>query len=66
MQLGDFWPQAPNATAELKVEVAHITSERERFAHTVGAMGFQVLRAFMDLVENPPSVNPYTWSWPIS
>ena len=44
VQLGDFWPQAPNATAELKLEVAHITSERERFAHTVGAMGFQVLR----------------------
>ena len=61
VQLGDFWPQAPNAwfaTAELKFEVANITSERECFAHAVGAMGFNVLRAVMDLVENPPAVNP--------
>ena len=46
VQLGEFWPQAPNAwfaAAELKFEVAHITSERERFAHTVGAMGFSVV-----------------------
>ena len=42
------------APAELKFEVAHITSERERFAHSVGAMGFSVLRAVLDLVENPP------------
>ena len=35
VQLGDFWPQAPNAwfsAAELKFEVANITAERERFA----------------------------------
>ena len=59
----DFWPQAPNAwfaAAELKFEVANITGERDRFAHAVGAMGFNVLRAVMDLVENPPAVNPYT------
>ena len=63
VQLGDFWPQAPNAwfaAAELKFEVANITGERDRFAHEVGAMGFNVLRAVMDLVENPPAVNPYT------
>ena len=63
VQLGDFWPQAPNAwftVAELKFEVANITGERERFAHEVSAMGFNVLRAVMDLVENPPVVNPYT------
>ena len=61
VQLGEFWPQAPNAwfaAAELKFEVAHITSERER--HTVGVMGFNVLRAVMDLVESPLTVNPYT------
>ena len=43
VQLGDFWPQAPNAwfaAAELKFEVANITGERDRFAHAVGAMGF--------------------------
>ena len=54
VQLGEFWPQAPNAwfaTAELKLEVAHITGERER--HALGAMGFTVLRAVLDLVENP-------------
>ena len=63
VQLGDFWPQAPNAwfaAAELKFEVANITTKREHFAHAVGAMGFNVLRAVMDLVENPPAVNPYT------
>ena len=63
VQLGDFWPQAPNAwfaAAELKFEVANITAKRERFAHAVNAMGFNVLRAVMDLVENPPAVNPYT------
>ena len=63
VQLGEFWPQAPNAwfaAADLKFEVAHITSERERFAHAVGAMGFNVLRAVLDLVETPPAVNPYT------
>ena len=63
VQLGDFLPQAPNAwfaAAELKFELANITAERERFAHAVGAMGFNVLRAVMDLVENPPAVNPYT------
>ena len=63
MQLGEFWPQAPNTwftAAELKFEVAHITSERERFAHAVGAMGFSVLRAVLDLVENPPAEEPYT------
>ena len=52
-QLGEFWPQAPNAwfaAAELKFEVAHITSERDRFAHAVSALGFSVLRAVMDLV----------------
>ena len=55
-QLGEFLPHAPNAwfaAAELKFEVVHITGERERFAHTVGAMGFTVLRAVLDLVENP-------------
>ena len=55
VQLGEFWPQAPNAlfaAAELKFEVAHINA--------VGAMGFNVLRAVMDLVENPPVVDPYT------
>ena len=63
VQLGEFWPQAPNpwfAAAELKFEVAHITSERKRFAHAVGAMGFSVLRAVLDLVENPPAEDPYT------
>ena len=42
VQLDNFWPQAPNAwfaAAELKFEVANITTERERFAHAVGAMG---------------------------
>ena len=41
VQLGDFWPQAPNAwfaAAELKFEVANITTERERFAHAVSAV----------------------------
>ena len=63
VQLGEFWPQAPNAwfaAADLKFQVANITSERDRFAHAVGAMGFNVLRAVMDLVENPPAVDPYT------
>ena len=61
--MGEFWPQAPNAwfaAAELKFEVAHITGERERFAHAVGAMGFTVLRAVLDLVENPLADEPYT------
>ena len=51
VQLGEFWPQVPNtwfAAADLKFEVAHITSKRERFAHAVGAMGFNVLRAVLD------------------
>ena len=63
VQLGDFWPQAPNAWfagAQLKFEVANITAERECFAHAVGALGFNVLQAVMDLVENPPAGNPYT------
>ena len=63
VQLGDFWPQAPNAwfaAAKLEFEVANITREQERFAQAVGAMGFKVLHAMMDLVENPPAVNPYT------
>ena len=63
VQLGEFWPQAPNAwfaAAYLKFEVAHIISERERFAHTVGAMGFNVLCAVLDLVETLPAVDPYT------
>ena len=63
MQLGEFWLQAPNAwfaTAELKFEVVHITSERDCFVHAVGAMGFNVLRAVLDLVETPPAVDPYT------
>ena len=48
VQLGKFWPQAPNAwfaAVELKFEVANINSERELFAHSVGAMGFNILRA---------------------
>ena len=53
VQLGDFWLQAPNAW----FEVANITGERDHFAHAVGAMGFNVLCAVMDLVENPPAVN---------
>ena len=56
VQLGKFWPQAPNAwfaAAELKFEVAHITGERERFAHAVGAMGFSVLRSVLDLQRTP-------------
>ena len=63
IQLGEFWPQAPKAwfaAAKLKFEVANITSEQERFAHKVGTMGFNVLRAVMDLVENPLVVNPNT------
>ena len=63
VQLGNFWPQAPNAwfvAAKLKLEVTNITGERERFAHAVRAMGLNVLCAVMDLVENPPEVNPYT------
>ena len=40
--------------------MANITSERDPFTHAVGAMGFSVLRAVMDLVENPPLVDPYT------
>ena len=41
VQLGEFWPQAPNAwftVAELKFEVANVTGERESFAHAVSAM----------------------------
>ena len=52
VQLGDFWPKAPNAwfaATELKFEVANITGKRDRFAHAVGAMGFNVLCAVMDL-----------------
>ena len=63
MQLGKFWSQAPNAwfaAVELKFEVAQITGERECFAHAVGAMGFTVLRAVLDLVENPPVDESYT------
>ena len=63
VQLGDFWPQAPNAwfaAAKLEFEVANITREQERFAQAVGAMGFNLLHAVMDLVENPPAVSPYT------
>ena len=45
---------------EFKFEVAHINSEREHFAHPVGAMGFSVLRAVLDLVENLPAAEPYT------
>ena len=63
VQLGEFWLQATNAwfaAADLKFEVAHITSERECFAHTFGAMGFNVLSAVLDLVENPPAVVLYT------
>ena len=63
VQLGEFWLQAPNAwfaAADLKFKVAHITSENERFAHAVGAMGFNVLHAVLDLVETPPAVDPYT------
>ena len=51
IQLIEFWPQASNAwfaAAELKFEVANITSERERFAHAVGPMGFSLLYATMD------------------
>ena len=48
------------AAAELKFEVAHITGERERFVHAVGAMGFNVVRAVLDLVENLPAEDPYT------
>ena len=40
--------------------MAHITGERERFAHAVGAMNFNVLRSVMDLMEHPPAVDPYT------
>ena len=61
--LGEFWPQAPNAwfaAAELKFEVAHITGKRECFAHAVGAMGFSVLHAVLDLVENPPAEDTCT------
>ena len=63
VQLGEFRPQEPNAwfaAVELKFEVAHIISEREGFAHAVGAMGFSVLRSVLDLVENPPAEDPYT------
>ena len=63
MQLGEFWPQVLNAwfaAAELKFEVAHSNSVRERFVHAVRAMGFNVLRALLDPVENPPPVDPYT------
>ena len=38
VQMGEFWPQASNAwfaAADLKFEVAHITSERERFTLSV-------------------------------
>ena len=63
VQLSEFWPQVPNAwfaAAELKFEVAHSNSVRERFVHAVRAMGFNVLRALLDPVENPPPVDPYT------
>ena len=40
--------------------MAHITGERERFAHAVGAMNFNVLRSVMNLMEHPPAVDPYT------
>ena len=63
VQLGEFWPQAPKAwfaAVELKFEVVHITGKRERYAHAVGAMGFSVLRAVLDLVENLPAEDPYT------
>ena len=40
--------------------MANITAVPEHFAHAVGAMGFNGLRAVMDWVENPPVVNPYT------
>ena len=55
VQLSNFWPQAPDAWFEM----ADITTERERLAHVDSAMGFNILRAFMDLVENPPVVDPY-------
>ena len=63
VQLGDFWPQAPNAAAELKFEVAHITSERERFAHTVGARshgpsGESTVNKPLHGVEGPPGPGP--------
>ena len=62
VQLGDFWPQAPNgwfAAPKLKFEAADITDERDRFAHAGSAMGFNVLGAVMDLVENPSAVDNY-------
>ena len=40
--------------------MANIIGVRERFTHVVSAMGFNMLRAVMDLVENLPAVNPHT------
>jgi hypothetical protein len=62
-RLPEFWPQAPGiwfARAELQFEIGGVNSERLRFGYTVDTLPYESLCLVADLVEAPPTVQPYT------
>jgi hypothetical protein len=63
VKLPEFWSHAPGiwfARADLRIEVSHVTSERQKFAYVVDALPFEAPCLVADLVEAPPATNPYS------
>jgi hypothetical protein len=63
VKLPEFWSHAPGiwfARADLRFEVSHVTSERQKFAYVVDALPYEALCLVADLVEDPPAANPYS------
>jgi hypothetical protein len=61
-KLPEFWPHAPGiwfSRAELRFEMASVTSERQRFAFTIDALPYESLCLVADLVEAPAEQQSY-------
>jgi hypothetical protein len=62
VKLAAFWPQAPAlwfAQAECAFAVKHVTSQFDKYCHTIAALPHESLRLIADLVEAEPSETPY-------
>lgn len=62
VKLSPFWPQAPVAwfaQAECIFHTKHVTDSFDKYCHLMASLPPESVRLVMDVVEVPPTVNPY-------
>ena len=63
VKLPQFWPEKTRfwfARAESEFEIRGITVQKTMFSHVVSMLDDKTAKQAMDIIEEPPALNPYT------